>query len=111
MVNLDTPVGELVLANPARARVFERFGIDYCCGGKLSLARMCTVKAVDPATVVAALDALDAPASSPAVDWAAVPLHQLVREIVNVYHDGLRAALPHLEGLAVKVARVHGDDH
>ena len=27
-------VGELVAERPSRARVFERFGIDYCCGGK-----------------------------------------------------------------------------
>ncbi len=30
----DKTVGQLVAERPGRARVFERFGIDYCCGGK-----------------------------------------------------------------------------
>ena len=30
-------VGEIVLANPNAMRVFTKFGIDFCCGGKLTL--------------------------------------------------------------------------
>ena len=30
-------VGELALENTAATRVFEKLGIDYCCGGKKSL--------------------------------------------------------------------------
>ena len=33
-ITADTHVADLVLEQPTRARVFERFGIDYCCGGK-----------------------------------------------------------------------------
>lgn len=108
---LDIPVGQLVLERPSRAAVFERFGIDYCCGGKLALARACSFKHVNPDDVVAALDAADAPTQEAEVDWTSVPLHELVRQIVTVYHDGLRAAMPRLEALAEKVARVHGDHH
>ena len=31
-------VGQIVAAQPLLARVFERVGIDYCCGGKRTLA-------------------------------------------------------------------------
>ncbi len=32
-VDLTTSVGQYVVERPTRARVFERLGIDYCCGG------------------------------------------------------------------------------
>jgi len=32
----ETTVRELVLENPAATRVFEKLGIDYCCGGNQS---------------------------------------------------------------------------
>lgn len=58
-INLDTTVGEIVRATPARARIFENLGIDYCCGGKKPLAEVCRAKGLDPATVIAMLFALD----------------------------------------------------
>ena len=50
----DTHVATLVLEQPSRARVFERFGIDYCCGGK-SLAYACRERGLDAAVVLARL--------------------------------------------------------
>lgn len=35
--SLDRSLGDLVAERPARARVFERLGIDYCCHGHRSL--------------------------------------------------------------------------
>src|SRR5205823_13653199 len=42
-MNLDTAktVREVALNNPATTRVFEKFGIDYCCGGNKSLEEAC----------------------------------------------------------------------
>ena len=49
MIQVTTPlqktVGQLVTERPARARIFEAFGIDYCCGGKKSLALAIAEKA------------------------------------------------------------------
>jgi len=47
----ETTVGELVRATPARSRIFENLGIDYCCGGKKPLAEVCRGQGLDPATV------------------------------------------------------------
>jgi iron-sulfur cluster repair protein YtfE (RIC family) len=35
-------VRELASSTPGAARVFEKLGIDYCCGGERSLAQACT---------------------------------------------------------------------
>ena len=37
----EKTVRELVLENPAATRVFEKLGIDYCCGGNKSLEEAC----------------------------------------------------------------------
>ena len=37
-------VRELAAVNPSAARIFERFGIDYCCGGEKSLVEACTAR-------------------------------------------------------------------
>ena len=37
-VDLDRSLAELVLERPSAARVLARLGLDYCCGGRRSLA-------------------------------------------------------------------------
>jgi hypothetical protein len=37
----EKTVRELALENPAATRVFEKLGIDYCCGGNKSLDEAC----------------------------------------------------------------------
>ena len=34
-------VGQIAAENPAAARIFEKYKIDYCCGGAKSLAAAC----------------------------------------------------------------------
>ena len=48
-------VGEMVARRPAAARVFERFGIDYCCGGKRTLEDAARRAGTDYRAVLAAL--------------------------------------------------------
>jgi regulator of cell morphogenesis and NO signaling len=104
-----TTVGELVAERPARSRVFEELGIDYCCGGKLSLAEACARKGLDPDDVGRRLAAA-APAE-PESDWRSAPLAGLCDHIVRTHHAYLRRELPRLRGLLAKLARVHGDRH
>ena len=39
----EKTVRELALENPAATRVFEKLGIDYCCGGDRSLEEACRI--------------------------------------------------------------------
>ena len=38
-ITTERTVRELALENPTATRVFEKLGIDYCCGGNKSLER------------------------------------------------------------------------
>jgi regulator of cell morphogenesis and NO signaling len=101
-------VADLVLERPARARVFEQLGLDYCCGGKRTLASACAARGVDPDAAIAALAAVsdaDAPESA---DWSSAPIGDLCDHIVDIHHARLREELPRLTGLLEKVVRAHG---
>lgn len=106
----ETTLGAIVAAQPALARVFERLGLDYCCGGKQSLAAACARKNLDPKTVVVMLDAAAvAVASGPVeVDAAGMTLSQLADHIEQTHHVYVKAELPRLLEMAERVGRKHG---
>lgn len=107
--NLTRTVGQLVTENPRRSKVFERFGIDYCCGGKKPLQEACETSGVASGEVLRALDEMEAQApKGDTRDWNSAPLGELADHIVATHHDYLRQALPRIDVLTEKVARVHG---
>lgn len=108
MIDTTTVLGDIVTNNTAAARVLERHGLDFCCGGQRSLGDACAAAGLDTGTVVAELNALD---SAPAPDWVSMPLAQLVDHLEAVHHRYLWEAMPHLAALAAKVEGVHGDRH
>lgn len=106
----ETTIGELVRAAPVRARVFEKLGIDYCCGGRKPLREVCATRGLDPATVLALLDALDPDPGEVPVDAAAMDIDALCEHIEQSHHRYLRDELPRLDFMTRKVAAVHGAD-
>jgi len=107
----DQTVGQLVVQRPSRARVFERFGIDYCCGGKAPLAKACQAKGLKLETIATALRLDDVEPQEDAQNWSAASLSDLVEHIEQTHHTYLKRELPRLEKLARKVASVHGEAH
>lgn len=106
----ETTVGEIVRAMPIRSRIFEKLGIDYCCGGKKSLNEVCRGKGLDAATVIAMLAALDGAPESSSADPDTMSLSELCDHIERAHHDYLREELPRLDFMTRKVAAVHGAD-
>ena len=109
MTVITQTVREIALENPASIRVFEAFGIDYCCGGRKPLAEACEAKNLSVDAVIAALEkgsTNDAPATE---DWSGQTLSSLAVHIVNTHHAYVRRELPRLAELAGKVVNRHGD--
>ena len=102
-------VRELAAVNPSAARIFEGFGIDYCCGGEKSLAEACTAARVNLAEVKTALER---PVSETKDrDWQKAPLAELVAHIVKKHHRFTREEITRLTPLIAKVEGVHGQNH
>lgn len=104
----QTTVSEIIRAEPGRSRIFEKLGIDYCCGGKKPLAEACQAKGIDPATVFAMLAELDRKPDSSVTDADTMSLTELCDHIEKVHHHYLREELPRLDSMTHKVAAVHG---
>ena len=60
VITAETPVREIVVEVPVAIPVLEQFGIDYCCGGKRTLAEACTKRDQSIALVLEALERLGA---------------------------------------------------
>jgi regulator of cell morphogenesis and NO signaling len=102
-------VREIALEQPTSIRVFEHFGIDYCCGGRKPLAEACAAGNLEVDTVIAALEAA-AKGPAPATDgWTSASLESLSEHIVATHHAYVKRELPRLAVLAEKVVRRHGD--
>lgn len=110
-LTLESSVGDWVSERWSRATVLQRLGIDFCCGGKLSLASACTRLALNPDEVLASLQAQQGHAPEDEVRWESAPLKDLIAHILAAHHEHLRSHLPTLKALTVKVARVHGEAH
>lgn len=109
----QTTVGELVADNPSRSRIFERLGIDYCCGGQKTLEAACKERGLDARTLVELLEANEAVTDAPTdtTNWKEAPLPALIDHIVETHHAYLRRELPRLNALLSRVASRHGAQH
>ena len=110
-IDPQSQIAEIATAHPATIRVFQRHGIDFCCGGKRPLADACAERGLSSTEVVADLESSLLDLSPTGRDWNAAPLTELVEHIEMRYHDKLRDELPRLAQMADKVLRVHGDRH
>lgn len=113
-ISAGSTVGELVAERIHRARVFETYGIDYCCGGTATLVEACRKAGCAPEDVVAALDTADqdtAEAGPDTTDWRATSLTKLTMHIVEIHHAFLKRELPRVADLLAKVRNAHGENH
>lgn len=110
-VAAEKTVRELALENPGAPRVFERLGIDYCCGGDQSLKDACRTANIDINQVLELLE--EACDSAPAVekDWQAESIAGLITHIKNTHHQYTREEIGRLGPLFAKVSMVHGKNH
>lgn len=109
-IDIESTVGDLVREVPNRARVFELLKIDFCCGGKVTLAAACAKQKIAPDDVVEQLAQCDAErASQTIVDADAMSLAELADHVEATHHAYLKEELPRLDFMTEKVARVHGD--
>jgi regulator of cell morphogenesis and NO signaling len=116
-MNIDAQqtVREVALNIPAATRVFERLGIDYCCGGGKSLEQACGAAHLQVQKVVELLCSAEASAEarqSPAArDWTTALLADLIDHIKYTHHAYTRDEIARLGPLFAKVCRAHGEKH
>ncbi len=109
MATTTQTVRDIATENPGTVRVFEKYGIDYCCGGRVPLAEACATKGLNVDDVIASLEAASAPLAPGEKDWGKESLASLTAYIVGTHHAYVTREVPRLNELAGKVVNRHGD--
>ena len=104
-------LGDIVAGDYRTAAVFERYGIDFCCGGSVTLAAACAAKAIDPAFLAHELEAATSVPTRRDQDHANWTLTRLIDHITAIHHAYVRANTAQNAAYARKIAEVHGDAH
>ena len=112
-VTTEKTVRELALENPAATRVFEKLGIDYCCGGNQSLEQACRAANLAVDQVLDSLEMAEQTTRTEQKvhDWQREMLGDLVAHIKNTHHKYTREEISRLGPLLEKVCAVHGKNH
>jgi regulator of cell morphogenesis and NO signaling len=110
---MEKTVRQIALEKPNAARVFEKLGIDYCCGGNRPLGEACAGAKLSVEEVWRELEAAEQAGQSSAElrDWQSGLLADLAEYIVAKHHKYTREELARLEPLFEKVCSVHGKNH
>jgi regulator of cell morphogenesis and NO signaling len=111
-ITATSTVRDLAVGFPDATRVFENFGIDYCCGGHRTLVDACREASLPVEDLTRSLEE-SCRASQPGAgrDWRQESLTALTEYIVDTHHYFTRQELDRLEKLFDKVCSRHGENH
>lgn len=104
----QTTLADIVTNHPDLARELERRSLDYCCGGRHTLAEACGEVGLDPEATATELSGVTTAEPEP---WTDLGPAELVDHLESTHHAYLHEELPRLWALADKVATVHGPNH
>lgn len=108
-IDVNLPLGDLVTADPRRARILEGFGLDYCCNGHRPLSEAATAAGLNVAEVATALDL---PGAAPAAQTIEERTNSaFAHDIVDSHHAYMWEEMPRLQALVDKVLSAHGHLH
>jgi regulator of cell morphogenesis and NO signaling len=118
MTNPATPpsparrsLAELVIDDARAAAVLERFGLDYCCGGRRTLEEAAAERGLAPDVVVQALGSLGPPRNTDRLPAEWKDLDALTRHIVATHHRYVRDTTPVIAAWLDKLVARHGAGH
>jgi len=107
MTTIDNKtVAEVVSENIKTAHVFKKYGIDFCCGGGITIDKACEKKNLDYSQLKEELLKVDdAPKAYNYNSWK---LDFLIDHILNIHHAYVEESIPLILQYSNRVAEVHG---
>lgn len=99
-------VAEVVADNIKTAHIFKKYGIDFCCGGGITIDKACEKKDVDFSQLKEELLKVDD--APKAYNYNAWKLDFLIDHILNIHHTYVEESIPLILQYSNRVAQVHG---
>jgi regulator of cell morphogenesis and NO signaling len=110
LVQKENTIGEIVARNFHTAKIFEDFGLDFCCGGKKTIQDACREKGINPDAIVNNLSNAESVNGSSA-HFDKWELDFLIDYIVTNHHSYVANEITTIEHHLQKVASKHGEKH
>jgi regulator of cell morphogenesis and NO signaling len=104
-------IGDLVAKDYRAAGVFEKYGIDFCCGGQVPLAEACREKGIAMAELLGEIEQAAGQPIDRSQNYGAWELPFLADYIVNTHHAYLKENTANIAAYTHKIAEVHGAHH
>lgn len=112
-INFDTTLGNFVATYPKTRKVFEEFGLDYCCGGNKDIEIAAKEKNIDLNELISSLKSAieEASEKDETKVWKNESLTDIINHIESKHHTFMWKELPRVDKLLDKVVQVHGAKH
>lgn len=109
-ISKEKTVAEFVTENIKTAHIFKKHGIDFCCGGGITLEKACAKNKANLPLLVKELLTVDEVVDR-AYDYDKWNLDFLIDHIISVHHSYVTESLYIISQYANKVAKVHGEHY
>jgi regulator of cell morphogenesis and NO signaling len=98
LLNTESKISDIVRNDYRTADVFKKHGINYCCGGQVSLLEVCALRNLDHASIVDELEnATRTVRLSNNLQFGEWRVDFLIDYIINVHHAYLSQVIPSTE--------------
>lgn len=107
----DATVRDIVTGDFRAAAVFHRYGIDFCCGGRQTLAEACRDRNLNAGAVLEELARTCEQPDATTPRYAEWEPETLMAFIVGNHHSYVRRTMPVINAYLEKLTAVHGERH
>jgi regulator of cell morphogenesis and NO signaling len=107
----EKTLAEIATENHRTVKVFEKYGLDFCCRGKKKLQEACKEKGLDVAIVSKEISLACAFGQDSEIPFYEMSILQLISHIVARHHYYVKMSMPLIGTHLDKVAGKHGDSY
>lgn len=104
-------IGEIVKTNYKTSDIFKKYGIDFCCGGGKSIAKVCQDSNLDQEEIVKEVKKMLQTTKDEGLPYDEWPIDLLATYVQKIHHKYVEEAIPVLKEYLAKIAKVHGKHH
>lgn len=108
---IESTIRDIVTGDYRAAAVFQRYGIDFCCGGERTVDDACRDRGLIAAEVLEEVASACGDAGKGVPRFGSWEPATLISYIVANHHSYVRRMQPAIAAHAQKVAAVHGANH
>ncbi len=110
-INPNTTIAEIIKKDIRTAEIFDKYGIDFCCGGRQLLKDACHNSRLQFDEIIFEIEKKINPNLPENIDYASWEIDRLIYHIMEKHHNYVNHNISFLLNLSTKVSSVHGAKH